>query len=442
MTEQLALIISAAVVFLVLARMIGMTAATVAAAVFTTCYFPVVALGEKDTKFSVGIANGFPEWRTYTLLFIFSGVLLILQHPISRINVAHLLFVGWLVYGVRIIWADTPIVYAGALQLVIGILAWSVGASLAQMDTSVHFEHLMVIILAGTAVFEAVVCLLQIAGVPINPISATQLGILGDRVTGTANHPNTLGKLMFSILLLLLPLTGSPVRKISRLALLGSAALFVPFGLAEGRANLAALVSTLLIWVALTPNSRVSSHRLALSSATIIAIAATWASVIARFEQDPKGGARGRLLEIASETVPGKLWEGVGPNSYVTEIARYHGSYIPVHNSFILLAAEAGLVGAVLYLTPVVVAVVRAVTDARKNPYSRALVATMPGWFAIAWTGWGILGNSVLPLFMCAIAYTATRSKYFSADKEESQDQKDSKCNRKPRPEADFAVSQ
>lgn len=424
MAEQLAITATAVLGLLVFVRILGLPSTLAFSAILTTCYLPVVALGEKDQSFSVGIANTFPEWRTYTLFFGISGILLAVRRPTVCIAPSHLLFIGWLVYGILFLWADTPMVYAGALQLLVGILAWSVGASLAQMGKPKSFDQVLIVILAGTAIFEAVICVLQYAGLPINAMNARAIGTLGDRVTGTSNHPNTLGKLMISVLLLLLPLTESRVGKVGRWALLGSGALFVSLGLAQGRTNLAALVSALLIWAVLSPSSRFSSRRMAVIPLTIIGIAATATSVAARFEEDPTGGARGRLLDIATRAVPEKLWSGVGPNSYVTEIAQYYGSYIPVHNAIILLVAEVGLVGATLFLAPIVVAFIRAVPKARINPYARALVATTPGWIAIAWTGWGLLGTSVLPLFMFATAYTASRSKAASATVPVSEDPK------------------
>jgi O-antigen ligase len=427
MTGQLAIIAAAVVLFFVLVRMIGLPVTIVGTVIFTTCYLPIVALGDKDNSFSVGIANAFPEWRTYTLLFLSLGIICMLQWPRFLFNPAHALFIAWLAYGLLFVWSDTPPVYAGALQLMLGVLAWGVGAVVAQMERPKKFEKMLVIILAGTALFEALVSVLQSVGLPINQLGTKAGTGLGGRVSGTANHPNTLGKLMFPVLMLLLPFTESRVGKIARWALLGSAALFVPFGLAEGRANLAALVSALLIWAVLTPNSRFSSRRMALIPLTVVGIAATTATVAARFEEDPTGGVRGRLVQIATNAIPDHPWSGVGPNSYVTEISQYYDSFIPVHNALILLTAEVGLVGTFLFFAPVVAAVVRAVPKARTNPYARVLIATAPGWFAIAWTGWGLLGNSVLPLFMFAFSYTAARAKLKSADTHGPQGREDSR---------------
>jgi|GEM_PF-1419555 len=436
MTVSLPLIVSAGILFAVLTRVIGPVVTAIGAVIFTTCFLPIVALGMADEDFSVGIANRFVEWRTYTLLVIALGTLVLFRWGIGCFSPMHLLFAGWTVYGLVYVWNDTPLVYAGALQLLTGVLAWGVGVAVARMRHTDAVERAILLVLAGVVVFEAMLCILQYAGLPIN--LGPEAGALGARVRGTTNHPNTLGKLLFILLILLLPLTASRSAKVGRWAIISAGLLFVPFGLAQGRANLAALISALLIWAVLTPNTRFStSRRLALIPIAAIGIAATAGSVAARFEEDPTGGARSRLYEIAADAIPDHLWFGVGPNSYVVEIAQFYGSFIPIHNTFVLLLAETGVIGVALYFGPLLVAVARAITTVRRNRYSRALVSTFPGWLMIGMTGWGLLGNSVLPFFMFAVAYTAERSRVVRREQGGSEGPENGERNRNPDREAD-----
>ncbi|MEI6535719.1 MAG: O-antigen ligase family protein [Verrucomicrobiaceae bacterium] len=436
MTVSLPLIVSAGILLAVLTRVIGPVVTAIGAVIFTTCFLPIVALGTADEEFSVGISNQFIEWRTYTLLIIAMGIVVVLRSGFGCFSPMHLLFAGWTVYGLVYVWNDTPLVYAGFLQLMIGVLAWGVGVAVARMRHTAAVERAILFVLAGVVVFETMLCILQYGGLPIN--LGPEAGILGTRVRGTTNHPNTLGKLLFILLILLLPLTASRSAKVGRWAIISAGLLFVPFGLAQGRANLAALIGALLIWAVLTPNTRFStSRRLALIPVAAIGIAATAGSVAARFEEDPTGGARSRLYEIAADAIPDHLWFGVGPNSYVVEIAQFYGSFIPVHNSFVLLLAETGVIGVALYFGPLLVAVARAITTARRNRYSRALVSTFPGWLMIGMTGWGLLGNSVLPFFMFAVAYTAERSRVVAREQGGSEGPENGERNRNPDREAD-----
>lgn len=415
-----ALIVVAAIAIGLAAQVFGGLRAIMAAIVTATCLLPIVAFGPDVDTFHVGIANASPEWRTFTVLFIALAILCILRWGVGCINPAHLLLVGWLVFGLLFLWRDGPMVFSGVLQLVIGVLAWCVGTAVSRMQYSPKVERGLVLIFVVLAVFEAFICILQYIGIPINQLDVMDSSILGERVNGTANHPNNLGKLMFICLIFLLPLTES--RRQGRVALFGCFALFIPFVLAQGRANIAALVFALLLWAVFSSGVRFTARRFAIISATVAGVGASATTILSRFEEDPTGGVRDKLTEIAYEAIPSNLWGGVGPNLYVDEIAQYYGSYIPVHNTFLLLAAEIGLVGLALFVAPIAFVIIRAIPKVRVNPYARALVAVTPGWFAISWTGWGVLGTSVFCFFMFAVAYTAGRSREFSIERDGESD--------------------
>jgi O-antigen ligase len=394
--------------FIVLTTSTSSLVAALSLIIATTCLFPA-SLQSSSSAFHVGIAGPTPEIRTFHVLFGLLLVLSVARHGVRCIHPMHLVFVAWIAVGAARLWHPGPLLNAGLLQLGIGVAAWSVGTAYAKQGATARDERLICWMLSGFVAVEITVSLLQFAGFSINQLDVAESSILGTRVNGTANHPNNLGKLLIASLILLLPLSDSKSPRTARLALVSCIAMFVPLGLAQGRANMLAFICALILWALLSANSKYSGRRLAVLAATLAGVGASATALVSRFEEDPQGGVRNDIFRIALESIPYHLWTGVGPNSYVAEIASKSGSNIPVHNSFVLLLAETGMAGLVLFATPAAVAVLRSATRCRTDPYARALVVAAPGIVAIGWTGWGLLGTSVLPLLTFSIAYTAGR---------------------------------
>ncbi len=141
-----------------------------------------------------------------------------------------------------------------------------------------------------------------------------------------------------------------------------------------------------------------------------VGVAALMASgvVIARFEEDPDGGVRGEISAYAVSLMQAFPISGVGPNAYVYANSPLTGSFIPVHNSFLLAAVELGIPGAILLLMPAAVVVSRAWGARRleRAGYpARAVIAGSLPVALVAFTGWGMLGTSIFSLAMVVFGY-------------------------------------
>jgi O-antigen ligase len=173
--------------------------------------------------------------------------------------------------------------------------------------------------------------------------------------------------------------------------------------LAQGRANLAAAAALVAGWALLQPGLNLSRKISVLLGLGVAGLAASGV-VISRFEEDPDGGVRGEILDYATRIVSLFFWSGTGPNRYTIENAPLSGSFIPVHNSFVLALAELGIVGFMLLFAPIAVMTIRAWGRRRlRTPAgdgARAIVASALPMIMIGYTGWGMLATSVLSLAM------------------------------------------
>jgi O-antigen ligase len=252
------------------------------------------------------------------------------------------------------------------------------------------------------------VCTLQAIGFAINPMDSVQAGLLSGRFNGTLDHPNNLGKVVFLLLVLVVPL---------RSCLKGKDVLFwrgtvlsalVVLGLTGGRAVTAAALCMLLLYALMAPGSGARRG----NKATIIGFVAVAGvflagALFARFDEDPEGGSRAVLTDTAWSQITANPLKGVGPNSYVDVVGQLDplvASGVPVHNSFLLLVAELGVLGALAMVLPIVLGAVLAAKHFRAKSAagdaSRVFLAALPGVYILATTGWGLVAGYVLPLFV------------------------------------------
>lgn len=389
----------------VIGQLAGIRAVLLAALLVTTCLLPL-ALTDAPIVQHVGIAGPVPELRTFGLV-IGAGLVLAVLGRSPREAWLLVPFCLWVMAGFAWIWPHSGLVEAGVLQLLMGGAAWAVGAYVAKDARRPELLTLAALLVCGIVWVQVLVTLLQFVGVPINRLDIVESDILGDRVNGTANHPNNLGKLLILLLLLLLPLTEvAKDPRLRRLALVTALAGLIPLVLAQGRANLAAYFAALVFWALLTPAGRQVGAKLAILGGGVAATALSAGVVLARFDEDPSGGVRPQILRIALRALPDHLVAGVGPNYYVDAVSSREGSFIPVHNTFVLLSSEAGLLGFFLLAAPMVWLGLRSVTLARKQSHARALASVAPGLALVSWTGWGMLGTSVFPLALFALAFS------------------------------------
>jgi hypothetical protein len=385
----------------------GATGACLAA----LCLYPQLILGDRD-RFHVGMAPPTLELRTFT--FVVGALALGALVPFRRhvFPMAWIPFGLWLAFGMVTFWDGSPEQWSGVAQFAIGIAGWVAGSFLGRWtDRDRRTGAWMAMTIAGIIAIQFVVTLAQRAGVGINGLDPQDAAILGDRVNGTMNHPNNLGKAIFLLTMLLLPLTRSADRRTKKLAVRTVLVAMVPLGLAQGRANFISIALLFIVWALLLPDASSRRAKPLIIAGAVLALIGFGIAFSSRFVEDPGGGVRTELTGIALEQIDRAPLTGLGPNSYTIALGPQTGSYIPVHNTFLLLAAEVGLVGMVLFLLPFA-RVTGAAWRRRSRPgpsgdYARVLVASVPGIVLIGATGWGMLGSSILALWTFTTAFCA-----------------------------------
>ncbi|MDQ1059912.1 hypothetical protein QFZ23_003813 [Arthrobacter globiformis] len=359
----------------------------------------------------VGIAPSNPELTTYAV--VLAGFLLFAvfrpQHGYRLWLWIPLLL--WLTLGTILIWSGGPTVEAGVLQLILAPAGWVLGVNISGQVSSDGGRFLVRTVFLIIFV-QLLVCGLQVLGLNVNAMDASQEAILGLRYNGTLGHPNDLGKIIFLLVALILPFG----RKLERFDLaiwrMAIAAALVVLGLTGGRAVSAATVCMLLLWSVLSPSREGTKGRKALTVGIALTAAVFLAGVLlGRFDEDPEGGARTTLTDIAWAQIMSSPWAGVGPNLYVDVVGSYNpltASGVPVHNAFLLALAEIGVVGALALLLPIVACLIRVLPRTRLRSFSgeasRVYVCALPGLYLIGTTGWGVLGGYVLPLLAMVFA--------------------------------------
>lgn len=397
-----------ALCFLVLALAVGPRAATWLAVVASCALAPVLLVGGSDA-YHVGIAGPVPEVRTYTVVVLALGVGWALTGRRGCVPWQLLAFVAMVVALAWGTWPDSPTVQAGVLQLLVGVVAWYVGSAAGELGE--RGRRVLAVALLGVVLLQVLFAALQRWGMRPALLTPVDAAILGDRVNGTTNHPNTLGKMLFIVVLVCLLLVERGDRTTRRTAACAVVVAFLPLALAQGRANLVATVLAVATWALVLPARTHRSLRLnvllGLGVAGVFGAGALWS----RFEEDPAGGVRGTLLEHAYQQVRLAPWAGTGPNGYTAVVGPQTGSWIPVHNSFLLLVAEVGIPAAALFWWAVARTWaagwrVRRLTDHR-GAAGRVLVASAPGLLLIGMTGWGLLGTSIYALWMFVVGSLA-----------------------------------
>jgi hypothetical protein len=380
--------------------------------------YPKSFSGDPDLR-HVGIAQSVPAVATYTVVLLgiaYVLLLRILHHPTSRgVPASVLVFAGFLAVGLGVIWQGTAEQLAGALQLGLGFCAWFVGAQLGPPILAQERRVRWIAnTIAGIIGIETLVALLQRIGFTINPMTAANAALLGDRVNGTTNHPDNLGKLLLLFLILCLGLMGTNDARTRRTLWFAMVLMFIPLGLSQGRANLLAALTAILFWALLSGGRRSLAVRLGIPLAAILVVLPFAGTIATRIQEDPNGGPRAGLAAAALEQIDRQPW-GVGPNAYVSVVSKYDAvtaSGYPVHNTFLLTAAELGVLGALLFWLPVT-GLVAVAWISRKRPgftgsFALAIVASAPGLYVVNATGWAILRGPLLPLWflVCGIAYS------------------------------------
>ncbi|MFK4834574.1 O-antigen ligase family protein [Microbacterium sp. ZW T2_14] len=306
----------------------------------------------------------------------------------------------------------SPHVVSGFIQWGSAVLAWGVGGAVAasSLRDGKPRERLIAVTIGVIVGWHGVAVGMQLLGLrAVGSVDAGDVDIT--RASGIAGHSGNLGKIMFVLIMILLPITRSTDRVARRWAVVTIAVSALLTGLSFSRANMAAVVVLVVLWLLLGPGISLAK-RLLVPVVGIVVALPILDVLILRNEYDPDGGSRPILMETAWHQISQSLWLGVGPNNYLGVVGQYDplaAGGLPVHSAFVLALAELGLVSAILIAAPLIGAVVVSLRRlGRRNParsYAVALLASVPGIVLIASTGWGLLREQYLVILFFAIGY-------------------------------------
>jgi hypothetical protein len=377
---------------------------------------PRVVYGSNPDPGWVGIAGGGPAVMTYTAAIAVVLSFAAINRGVSGTWGPVLPILVFLVVWYPAFWSHTPTIKGGLLHLVTATAAWAAGGIISRLaEQRTSGTRVVATWLLGWAAFESILCVAQYAGAPLFPRAdgPTDDPTLDGRIGGTLDHPSTIGKAIFLLLMIGLPLLNAEDRTVRRRASLSMVLMIIPLVLSGGRANAAAALALVILTLVLEPGPRRWSRRLRLGGILLVAgilSAGFWAQ---RFETGEHGETRAHLTSVALEFMS-RHWNwvtGTGPNTYVGAVGPYDSLTAtgwPVHNVYLLAAVELGLIGAVLLAIPLASAV-RAGWRGRSCPgrrgaQARVLLAYVPGMVMITTTGWGMMG-SMFPAWMFTLGY-------------------------------------
>lgn len=371
--------------------------------IVATALLPVVLLGEQVAG-HVGVAPAALAVTSYGAVLVV-GVVVVGSGPNGRrkdLNI-WLPFILWLGVCGLFVWADSDVVWSGVFNYLSAPAAWVIGVWAARSPLGA--SRLVRVVLMVICAQALVVCL-QRAGFSINEMSAGQQRLMGDRTNGLLGHPNDLGKVMVLLSAILLTAVGSLTGARRRLCVAGIVVAGLLIVSTEGRAVLFAYVAMIVTWVLLQPRSTGGgSKKFMVLGSVVVGMLFSAGVLMERFSEDARGDSRAALLDVALTQIQATPWFGVGPNSYVAVVGladSLTASGVPVHNAFLLGAAELGIVGVILLCLPLLMASVKMSAVRRsvstQGQFARVGLALIPAIVLMGVTGWGLLGGYVLPL--------------------------------------------
>lgn len=315
----------------------------------------------------------------------------------------------WFAVGIGAFWGRSAEQNAGIAHLCTGLLAWLVGSScssLLQGDPEARERTAK--FLTGVLAVQAVVVVGQIVGLDVNPMSAEQSSLLEGRYNGLLSHPGLLANSTLVVFTLILALRDSSTSwRSGRMATTFALVIGICIA-AESRAQILGAFLLLTVWSFLTYGQRAPrGKRFGALGIAVVGLIMSYPVLLRRFEEDPTGGSRGILQDVGWQAMLDHPLIGVGPNSYVSVIGlsdALTASGVPVHNAFLLSAAELGIAGAVALWLPVLWTFVRGFRLRKQTGVvgtsAVASVAFFIPFMLSAFTGWGMLADPLWALVM------------------------------------------
>jgi len=348
--------------------------------------FGPVELGEH-----LGIAPSVAGISGWSIVLIIGLIAVLVRQTLPPFTLAWVLPIGFLLFAYTFWWPHNDNVTSGVMHWILALCAWVVGHYCGRfIDITGVLGLRMAQLFAVIFAVELAVSLFQLA---------TGGGNLG-RMTGMYTHPGFLGKAVVVCMVVMLPLTLSRRTMTRRWAFAAVAMSVAATGLTLSRTNIIAALLIIVVWSLFLPGTRSLGSRLAMPLLAALVVLPMAGLVLDRFAEDPEGGSRPRLLEAGLRVLEKNLMMGLGPNGFVdgaspTEpVIKQLG--FPVHNTFILGAAELGVFGALLVALPLLVVLITAFVrfgdkDPTKAAFARSVIIVGGALLFVGYTSWGVL---------------------------------------------------
>lgn len=365
------------------------------------------------------IASASLNLQTQTIAFVIAAVIVLVGAGRVRLPLALIVFAVLLSAGMFISWQGTTPEWSGYLSLIGAVIAYGVGWAIGrEAFNRVDVARLLLILILAVLVIQLAVAVLQLAGIslPTGLVNSERtLEQTSGRVSGTIGHPANLSKVAFVLMLLSLPFTTAAEKRLSRLAFACVAVAALVGGLTVSRANLIAMAVLLAAWVLTFPGrarigTRIGGAIVLVGAGTVFA-----PLVLERFQDDAEGGLRPLLLTAALRQLREDFLIGTGPNAYIAVVGKVDAataSGYPVHNAFLLLTAELGVLLAFLFFLPLLVVLVWGIWRFRRSDQfmhtPRVLVYSIPGLGVILLTGWGMVSVLLVGLWMFTVGFLSS----------------------------------
>lgn len=367
-----------------------------------------------------GLSTAEPEISNYGLIALALAIVGLANKKTRSTLVVFLPLAIYILTSITLQWSGSPEQLAGVLELFIVVSAWGAGSwLLSALDIHGASGRLLSFLLLLLVAVQLIFAGLQFLGLIGGNIILNEDGGGFSRVSGTLGNPNNLGKVLVLTMMLFLPLTRSADRWTRRASLYGVLLALIPIALTGGRAVFIGAVSILLVWAVMLPGTKSWGTKILLPTGVAVVGVVFAGFFITRFQEDPTGGSRNGLTDVALKQIAANPLQGIGPNSYVSVVGTFDpitGSGLPVHNSFLLMTAEIGVVGAMLLFSPLAMTLFRALRNLRRvdfaGDFARATISAAPAIILIAATGWGMTSGHVMAYWFFtfgAISYQLRR---------------------------------
>lgn len=369
-----------------------------------------------------GISSGAIGIRAYTVVIVGALAALALYKKVRSVPWLFVPFLAFAGAMTLTVWGGTVQQWSGYLLVVTALLAWMLGTAGGQrIRRESGNGKFLLFAVSAVVVAEAIISVLQIAGLEIFPLSGRTGALMETRANGTFFHPNKLGQVLVPLMVLVLPFIRSSVKSLQRIAVCTMVAGLVAVVLSASRANSVALVLMIVTWAVLSrkdlPFLRAQRlPRFLIPTFTVLAALGVAGVFIARFIQNGFEDSRGDLVQVALQQIARTPWQGIGLNSYVDVVGQFDELTSlgwPVHNIFLHMAVETGIIGALLFFAPIfwtfILAYRLRTLPGSRGDFAKAYCSFLPALLVIGSLDWGMLADYVLVVWFIVAAFCVAK---------------------------------